>query len=104
METNGRALASVHGLGVLLMQKGLVEEALPLAREAFDGRARLLGPDHLDTLESQGRVALILQARRTMLHHVQPRGTKLHHVDNTLHHVHSTSHHVAPRCTWWTAR
>ena len=64
-EDDERFLTTQHTLAVLLMQMGHIEEALPVQRAALEGRERVLGVDHLDTLDSKSRLALLLQERNT---------------------------------------
>ena len=60
----GGELAEEDGLRVIEGEGGHGgEEARPLQREACEGRIRVLGVDDLETLQSEERLALLLQVR-----------------------------------------
>ena len=50
-------------MGALLKDRGDLERAEPLYREALEGRREKLGPKHPDTLRSVKNLGLLLQAR-----------------------------------------
>ncbi len=55
-------MTSINNMGVLLQEMGKNEEALPYFREALEGRRRVLGDEHTDTLVSINSRGLLLKS------------------------------------------
>jgi len=53
---------SLHSLGWLLYNRGMYSQAEELSRRAFDGRERVLGPEHPATLTSMNNLGIMLAA------------------------------------------
>ena len=53
----------IHSLGSLLREKGDLDGAEPLCREAADGRRETLGDRHPHTLASIGHLGGLLDAK-----------------------------------------
>ena len=54
-------LISINNMGRLLQNQGKLGEAEPYLREALEGRRRVLGDDHADTLRSIGMALELVQ-------------------------------------------
>ncbi|KAL1970175.1 hypothetical protein VTN77DRAFT_6580 [Rasamsonia byssochlamydoides] len=54
-------LTSISNLGIVLENQGKYQEAEKMYRQALEGREKVLGPEHPDTVRSVDRLASVLK-------------------------------------------